>query len=269
MSHRIKNYFSRFADDLPKGNIHNIIALHENPGYEWEAIHKLVPSLCRGWYELAKLNQKDRIEFLTDFWLSKLPYRQGVSEFLGSFLQNVDDVGVFVTQQVYEGLYEAQIVYCLKGDNGFYTGLPPANENQIQALQKQFSEWMLPQDFLAFLQIHDGFSKTTDSTGIIPSNKIFEHYQQFQDMLTQNEIIRTMAGTDVNPSTLIPFYKSFGMPFFQCFWTEWYPEEEMGNVYYSGQTKMIMINENEGPSEDSMAFPTFMDWLKFYLERVG
>lgn len=269
MSQRIKNYFGRFADDMPKGNIHNIIALHENPGYEWEDIQKLSPGLCRGWFELSKLNKKDRIDFLSEFWMSKLPYRQGVSEFLGSFLQNLDDVGIFITQQIFEGPREAQIIYCLKEDNGFYTGYPPASENQIQALSKQFPDWILPHDFLAFLQIHDGFSKTTDSTGIIPSGKMHEYYRQFQEMLANNEIINTMAGTDVNPSTLIPFYKSFGMPFFQCFWTEWYPEEEMGNVYYSGQNKMIMINENEGPSEDSMAFPTFMDWLKFYLERIG
>jgi SMI1/KNR4 family protein SUKH-1 len=269
MSHRIKNYFSQFADDMPQENYHSIIALHENPSYDWETLQKQVPSLCRGWYELSKLQRKDRIEFLSDFWLSKFPYRQGVSEFLGNFLENVDDIGVFITQKVFEGPYEAHMVYCLKDDNGFYTGLSPATDSHIQALQKQFSELTLPADFIAFLRIHNGFCKTTDCTGIIPSDKIIEHYHTFQEMLKNNEIIKTLANTDVDPSTLIPFYKSFGMPFYQCFWTEWYPEEEMGNVYYSGQSKTIMINENEGPSEDNMAFPSFLDWLKFYLERIG
>jgi hypothetical protein len=85
----------------------------------------------------------------------------------------------------------------------------------------------------------------------------------------EEEVIKTSDGIEVDPKTLIPFYESFGMPFFQCFWTEWYPEEEMGNVYYSGVSKKILVAEDERPSEENMAFPTFLDWLMFYLERVG
>jgi hypothetical protein len=269
MSHHVKDYFSQFSDDMPKGNFHRVIALHEHPAIEWETLQKLVPNLSRGWYELSKLTKKDRIEFLSDYWMNKLPYRQGVSEFLGNFLQNLDEVGVFVTQRVFDTPYEAHMVYSLKGDIGFYKGLSPANEKQLQVLQKQFPDIMLPQDFLAFLQIHNGFCKTTDSTGIMPSAKIIEHYQNFKEMIIHDDIIKTLAGSDVDPATLIPFYESFGMPFYQCFWSEWYPQEEIGNVYYSGQTKTILINENEGPSPESMSFATFMDWLKFYLERIS
>ncbi len=267
MGNSIRDYFSSASDDLPKGNFHRVIALHEDPHLEWETLHKSAPNLCRGWYELAKLNKKDRIEFLSEYWMNKLPYRQGVSEFLAGFLQNLDDIGVYITQRVFDATYECYLVYCLKEDSGFYKGLPPATDEQVQALLKQFPDLMLPPDFLAFLQIHNGFSKTTDSTGIIPSGSIYEYYEKFQ-ALPANEVIKTLAGNDVNPSALIPFYKSFGMPYYQCFWSEWYPEGEMGNVYYSEQIKTIFINENEGVTEESMAFPTFLNWLKFYLERI-
>ncbi len=235
---------------------------------EWETLKKLVPSLSRGWYELSKLSNKDRIEFLSDYWMNALPYRQGVSDFLGNFLQNLDEVGIFVTQRVFDAPYEAHMVYSLKGDSGFYKGHSPIDESQLQLLQKQFSNVMLPRDFLAFLQIHNGFCKTTDMTGIMPSGKILEYHLMFKNMLINDDVIKTMSGRAVDPTTLIPFYESFGMPFFQCFWSEWYPEEEMGNVYYSGQTKTLLINESEGFSEEGMSFPTFMDWLKFYLERI-
>jgi hypothetical protein len=268
MNHHVKEYFSQFSDDLPKGNFHNVIALHEAPDIDWTSIHELVPNLCKGWFELAGLHNKDRIEFARDFWIDKLPYRQGVSECIESFFDNLEFVGIYITQKVFDDPYEAQIVYSLKEDSGFYKGCPPAFEMNLERLQKQFQDFILPSDYLAFLQIHDGFSKTTDCTGVIPSTKLVETYLKFQKLLMQEDVIKSSSGLEIDPKTLIPFYESFGMPFFQCFWTEWYPEEEMGNVYYSGETKMILVSEKNRPSDETMAFPTFLDWLMFYLERV-
>ena len=95
-----------------------------------------------------------------------------------------------------------------------------------------------------------------------------EKYLAFQQMLEQQDSIITSIGTTIDPKALIPFYESFGMPFYQCFWAEWYPEQEMGNVYYSTESKTISDLFTSGASSESMAFPTFMDWLTFYLERV-
>ena len=58
------------------------------------------------------------------------------------------------------------------------------------------------------------------------------------------------------------------MPFFQCFWLEWYPEDEMGNVYYSGVANTISDLAAKATSAENMAFPTFTDWLMFYLETI-
>jgi len=38
-------------------------------------------------------------------------------------------------------------------------------------------------------------------------------------------------------------------------------------VYYSGSTNTIS-DPHEGSREDSMSYPTFLDWLFFYLERI-
>jgi hypothetical protein len=78
----------------------------------------------------------------------------------------------------------------------------------------------------------------------------------------------TSKGAPVNPKSVIPFYESFGIPFYQCFWGEWYPQQEMGNVYFSHTTKTISDVGGTDSSAESMAFQTFVEWLMFYLERV-
>lgn len=268
MDQHVKEFFSQSSDASSHGNFHKVIILHEEPKLDWQTVSKLVPGLCKGWYELAHLSSADRIGFSRDFWLAKFPYHPGLDNFLERFFDSLDDVIVFLTQQKYDDPYEAKLVYSLKDDNGFFHGSLPATDAQIANLQKDFPQFSFPTDYIAFLQIHDGFSKTTDCTGLTKSFKMKKDYDNFQDLLQKQEPIFTKKGTPVNPETLIPFYESFGMPFLQCFWAEWYPENEMGNVYYSSTTKTISDIESSEPSSESMAFPTFLDWLMFYMERV-
>ena len=81
--------------------------------------------------------------------------------------------------------------------------------------------------------------------------------------------VTNTKGELINPHSLIPFYESFGMPFYQCFYKDWYPETEMGNIYYSGNTNTISDVKNKDPSSEAMAFSTFSDWLIFYLETIS
>ncbi len=118
------------------------------------------------------------------------------------------------------------------------------------------------------MEIHNGFSKTTD-TGIISTRMMPLVYERFLSLIDKDNPPLTTKGKSVNPRSLIPFYESFGMPFYQCFWKDWYPENEMGNVYYSGSAHTISDPENGDLSGDSMAFPTFLDWLFFYLEIIS
>jgi SMI1 / KNR4 family (SUKH-1) len=266
MDHHLKDFYRQFSDEAPRGNFHSVIALHLSPDIPWNTIKAKVPDLCKGWYELAHLDTKDRIEFSRDFWLAKLPYRQGLNESINRFFSSLDDIGIFLTQKKFEDPYEASLVYSIKDNGGFFRGAPPASEKQLVDLQKFFSDFILPIDYLAFLQIHNGYCKATDCTGITPSEDMPAAYEALQESMMKREML-TSKNSMVDPKTLIPFYESFGMPFYQCFWSDWYPEEEMGNVYYSGIDHTISDVFSGKSSMEIMAFPTFTDWLMFYLER--
>lgn len=261
-------YYSAYSEKAPHGHFHRVIALHDDPLVEWQQASELAPRLCRGWYELAQLPAQDRIDFTRDFWIAKLPYCPHLSEFLFKFFASLDDVGVFLTQQKYEDPFQAHLVYSLADNSGFFHGECPATDAEIINLQKEFPNYILPADYLAFLQIHNGFAKLTD-TGIIPSANMKEGYEVFQKILAEGQDpISAADGAFVNPASLIPFYESFGMPFFQCFWGDWYPDQEMGNVYYSVPSRKISTCKKKGDCDETMAFENFADWLMFYLEKI-
>lgn len=261
-------YFCAYSDETPHGHFHEVITLHENPDLSWKEIHKKAPKLCKGWFELSKLSNRDRIDFTRDFWNSKIPYRPQLSEALSRFFSALDTIGLYLTKQKEDESFIPQMVYSFKEDGGFYHGQCPMVESELSTLRKSFADFILPKDYLAFLEIHNGFAKLTDS-GIFSSSDMPMQYQLFQALLAkEEEPLTTTRGVSVDPSSLIPFYKSFDMPFFQCFWKEWYPDDEMGTVYYSGVNHTIS-NPNSEDSAESMAFETFTDWLMFYIEKIN
>jgi hypothetical protein len=268
MDSHFSTYFHEFSEGSPMGAFHSVIALHEAPDISWRSISKKVPALPKAWFELAQLPREDRIEFLHEFWQSKMIYHPNLSEFLKSFFGSLDDIGIFITQKKYEDPLCPQIVYSIEGDVGFYRGAPPASEEVIAQLQGSFPEVILPKDFLTFLQIHNGFYKTTDCTGLTTAEKMRENYLEFQREVSGSEPIFTQNNKPVDPTTLYPFYKSFGLPDYQCFWADWYPENEMGVVYYSGVNRIVSDVSDGGMTIEHLCFPTFTDWLIFYLERV-
>lgn len=268
LDRHIREFYSVFSDETPSGNFHRVISLNSEPQVTWEEIVDKVPKLCKGWYELAHLSPADRLEFLCDYWLIRLPYHPDLKDFLVSFFNELDDIGVFVIQKKFEDPFTAELVYSRRGGNGFFRGSIGASEEDLAFLQKKFPNHFFPKEYFSFLQIHNGFSKTTDCTGIIPSHKIFETYLNFQEMIDALPPVETTRGELVDSKSLIPFYESFGMPFFQCFYGEWYPGEEMGNVYYSGLTNAISDIKDNLTGTENMAFATFTDWLMFYLEKV-
>lgn len=268
MDNHIRDFFSQSENETPSGNFHKVISLHENRQLDWDDVSIMIPKLCKGWYELARLPTRDRMEFVQEYWLTTLPYHPKLQEFLSGFFSGLDDIGIFLYQQKFDDPYQASMVYSLKNNGGFFRGAPPALEKDVLDLKLHFPNVIFPQDYLAFLQIHNGFSKATDSTGITSSDLMWDSYTKFQEMAAGEFEITTTKGKPIDPTKLIPFYESFGMPFFQCFYTEWYPNNEMGNVYYSGVAKTISDINNGNSAFESMGFSTFIDWLMFYLERV-
>lgn len=268
MDEHVKSFFTKYSDLQPDGKFHQVITLDEAPDVDWATLSNLAPSLSRGWYELSRLPIKDRIEFTRDFWLSTLPYQCGCSEFFLRFFDKIDDIGIYITQKKFDDPYEVCMIYDLKDKTSFYRGGVPATEEEITALQVLFPNYILPEDYKAFLRIHNGFWKTTDCTGITPSTNMRRLYDSFKAVISKQDILLTMDGKEVNPASLIPFYESFGMPFYQCFWGEWYPAGEMGNVYYSEESKTINFYSGMKPGAEKLAFSTFLAWLSFYLEPV-
>jgi hypothetical protein len=270
MDHHIKEYFCQYSEKTPRGNFHKVIPLHESLKQitgDW--VKKNVPNFCKGWYELMHLTPQDRIEFIRDYWMTKLPYHPELTDFLNQFFNSLDDIGIFITQKKFDDPYEANMVYSIKGNAGFFRGGLPISDEALEDIKATFLPSILPADYLSFLEIHDGFGKTTDCTGMTQSKALQAKYDDFQKMLTEIKGLSTNKGKPVDPKTLIPFYESFGMPFYQCFWSEWYPQDEMGNVYFSGLTKSISDVDGKDPSAEGMAFPTFVDWLMFYMEKIG
>lgn len=268
MDRHAKEFFTPYSEDYPHGTFCKVIALHDAPDIKFEDLGRSVGPHCKGWLELAQLPTIDRIDLVREYWLYKMKKYPRFTQFLFSFFDTIDDIGIFLTQHRPEDRFQCHMVYSLPNDTGYYRGSPPATEESLLKIQDYFTQWVLPSDYLAFLQIHDGFAKATDCTGLTPSSNLIENYEKFQKNLEQQDSLLTSGGKSVDFKSLIPFYESFGMPFYQCFWGEWHPEDEMGNVYYSGLAHIVYEADEESGSEDKMAFPTFVDWLLFYLERI-
>lgn len=267
MDSHIFEYYRPSTDESPGGHFNDVIPLHDNPHIGWSEVHEIAPKLGKGWFELSRLSSKDRIDFTMQFWMSKLADQPTIMPFLEKFFASIDDICIFLVQKQYDDPYQAHMVYSLRDEKGFFRGMEPATDNEINQMKKNFPEVMFPKDYLAFLQIHNGFSKATD-TGIFRAQEMKHAYEQFNKIVSSKESILQCGERTVDPAELIPFYESFGQPFFQCFWTAWYPEDEMGNVYYSSAANTISCLASKDLSAENMVFTTFSEWLMFYLESV-
>jgi SMI1 / KNR4 family (SUKH-1) len=264
MNSHVRRFYRTFVDEeTPVRFYHQVIPLHEHPEMAWDEIQQKIPSFPKGWHELARLPAGDRIEFIQDYWLSTLPFVSHVHTSLQNFFSNLDDIGVYLTQSQIDSSFECEIVYSLRDDSSFFHGAPPS-ETQIELLKRTFNE-ALPDDYLAFLKVHDGFSKHSD-TGIIRTKDLTSLYNQLQERI-QNEMVYS-GKTAVDPSDLIPFYEAFGEPSFQCFYLRWTPMKSPGNVYYSMAEGRISDVNDPSAWNQNLAFPTFLDWLIFYIEEV-
>ncbi|MCH9627715.1 MAG: hypothetical protein S4CHLAM2_13570 [Chlamydiales bacterium] len=251
-------------------HFHHVIALHNEPDLEWEKLSQQIPLLPRGWFELSRLPVEDRIEFTREFWLAKIPFispnESHLEERLYTFFESLDTIEIFATQERPDQLLDVHMVYSLKEAAGFFHGSPPATESALDSLIKQFAHVHLPPDYLAFLQVHDGFCKYTD-TGVLKSRHMARTFQHLQHLLIEEVLVRP-DGQVIDPSSLIPFYESFGLHCYQCFYADWHPEKEMGNLYFSENDRTLSNFLDRTRLEENLAFSTFLAWLVFYLEDI-
>ncbi|MBI5345684.1 MAG: SMI1/KNR4 family protein [Chlamydiae bacterium] len=238
----------------------------ENSELSYEEVLNLCPSLPRGWFELTKLDKALRIEFARDFCLSTLPYVPKNYPLLSDFFSKMDDIGVVLIKKNQNSLFECELVYSMQSNLSFFRGSPPCSEEMIDLVNRELNE-CLPKDFLAFLKIHNGFSKNYDS-GIIKAECLKEFAQEFQGLIINNSKIIKCGKKQIDPSSLIPFYQSYSKGDFQCFYLDWFSQNDIGNVYYSSGDLAISDFNLNISSIETLAFPSFLEWLIFYIEEV-
>jgi hypothetical protein len=236
-----------------EGEFHSVISLH-NQKLSWNKAYEMSPALPKGWWELSQLKEGVALEFTHDFWVNHLPYLPHIYHFLDSFFSKIKEIEVVLIQKEGKGLFRPFIVYKLQ--NRIYFGAPPIVEKEAERLKRAI-EFPLPEDFFSFLEIHDGFFKKGD-TGVFPSYALSRENMQFQHMQQGLKL----KGKPIDPHLLFPFYRSFGLDVYQCFYKDWYPDGEMGNVLCSLSEQIV----SSWTEEQTLAFSSFLDWLIFYLE---
>lgn len=266
MNTSVYDYYHASKIEGVKDPFHEIVFLGKNEDFSLKDLSKIAPTLPKGWEEISKLDRKDRIEFVRDFWLSRLPFKPHFHDFIASFFSKIEDLGVFLIKDQKEEPYRAEMVYSLNDEITFFRGNPPILEESYEVFKDQF-DYQLPADFLAFLQIHDGWSRNADS-GIFTTTQMPVSRSVFQVYLRERSQTVLSGQRVVDPTHLIPFYRSGEFNDFQCFYADWSPYGEMGNVCFFDSDFSISDVQDVRHAEEQLAFPSFSDWLMFYLDEV-
>ena len=215
---------------------------------------EMAPALPKGWHELSTLPKELRIEFFYKFWQQTLPYHPRAFEMLSHLFERIEEIHFFLLKEE-DSPYFPECVYSLKGNETFFRGGVGLTIEEITSFNAKFGG-VLPKDYLAFLHIHNGFNRSSD-TGIMKIEDIPRNYEKI------NQELHHAVVSQVEPGDLIPFYECFGLHSYQCFFKRWHPTSEMGNIHFSSIEKTISSYDDP---QATLAFETFSDWLAFYLE---
>ena len=241
--------------------------LSDEPTATWGEISKIAFDLPRGWFELSRVSPRDRIEFTRDFWLDRIPYHPSAHPAFFEFFEQLDDVAVVLTRIREDEPFDAELVYSFADNSSFFRGRPPCTGGDLLALKDEI-ELDLPRDYLSFVQIHNGFGKLSEM-GLLEVEEIAYAKRRVMDLILQTEKRVKSGDLDVDPGSLIPFYEALGLSSFQCFYTDWYPGSEMGNVYLSGIDYTLSDVHDKKTWAENLAFPTFSEWLVYYLQGMN
>jgi hypothetical protein len=264
MNSAVYEYFQKGL--AGKGEFSDVVLLDDESFLSYEEVIKLVPDMPKGWYELSRLAIGDRVDFTAQYWQTILPFFPHINNFLSKFFDKIDDVAVFITKKEGHNFFSAELVYSMQNETTFFKGGIPLSDAEAVSLNSQFNN-SLPRDYLAFLKIHNGFSKNLDF-GLIKAQNIKLFSERMQTSLIEERRNILCGDKKIDPKSLIFFYQDYDFESFQCFNTDWFPLGEMGNVYFSMRDLTISNYNAYGQMEDKLAFYTFLDWLIFYLEEI-
>ncbi len=246
------------------GDFEEVRILTETPAKNFDELISLAPKFPRGWFELSLVPPRDRVEFALTFWLGRLPFQPKAHALIVSFFESLDDVCVVLSKQ--KGTWTPQLVYSLRDNSSFFRGFLPAEEESLLDLKIEM-DFSFPSDWIAFAQIHNGFGKLSEM-GVLRFEEIPFARRKVMDMiLTASRPVRS-GHLVVDAAALIPFFELPGLNSFQCFYADWYPGFEMGNVYFSGIDYTVSETNQTDATEENGAFSTFLEWLALYLEGM-
>lgn len=211
------------------------------------------PDLPRGWLELTRLSAEDRVEFTKATWLHLLPFHPIFSRAVEEFFHQLDDIYIVLYKKEKEEPWEAEMIYSLSDGSTFFRGRIPTEEE---------IPFPYPRDFAQFYQIHDGFGRLSEM-GLLMAGDLLEERRRLYERCQRLDLAIREGGKMIDPGSLYPFYEVPLGAGWQCFYSDWYPGSEMGNVYLSGIDDTISDRKEWS---DQKAFATFLEWLAFYLE---
>jgi hypothetical protein len=241
--------------------------LLERAGWDWERACREAEGLPRGWFELSRIGQEHRVEFVREFWTALLPYHPAASVKIDEFFGRVGEIDVVLRRQNGEEPLVAELVYSLRDNSSFFRGLAPASEGEEEEARRQLGV-LLPRDFRAFCKIHNGFGKLSE-LGVMRLEEMGGARREIE-MAVWGAAEPLYSGPErIDPSSLIPFYHSFGLASYQCFYRDWYPGSEMGNLYFSGIDYTISNVSDRKRWSEELAFPTFIEWLAAFLTGMN
>ena len=243
-----------------------VVYLSEDLEASWEKISKRAFDLPRAWFELSRVSAQDRVEFTRDYWLDRIPYHPSAHPAFFEFFEQLDDVGVVLVRRREDEPLDAELVYSLADQSSFFRGKPPCTEGDLHELQKEVPI-SFPRDYLGFLRIHNGFGKLSEM-GVLEAGEVSDVRRRVIELLVQSEKRVKSGRTEIDAGALIPFYESLGLASFQCFYSDWYPGNEMGNVYLSGIDYTLSDLSDRKGWVENLAFPTFSEWLAYYLQGM-
>lgn len=262
MNSLIQQYFH-----VGEGAFQEVLFLSEKQNLNWNEICEKSPDLPRGWFELSQISPYDRIEFTRDFWLKMLPFNPKTHAAFNEFFEQLDDVAVVLARQEEEGFLVPELAYSLEDNSCFFRGRPPCSEVELGELKNEIG-LSLPRDYLSFAKIHNGFGKLSEM-GLLEVESIGDARRHVMEMIIRASQPVKLGEKAVDAGALIPFFESIGLSSYQCFYTDWYPGSEMGNVYFSGIDYTISDTSDQKAGAETLAFPTFLDWLAYYLEGMN
>lgn len=240
-----------------------VIFLSEESEASFEDLCLTALDLPRAWYELSRISARDRVEFTREFWLDRIPYHPAAHPLFFAFFEKLSDVMVVLTRSMENEPMDAELVYSLRDGSSFFRGRPPCESGELMDLE-DLLQVNLPRDFLSFLRIHDGFGKLSEM-GLIEALEIPETKRRVMDRILKSEKRIFSGNKEVDPGSLIPFFEALGLSSFQCFYKDWYPGSEMGNVYFSGIEDTVSDISDKKTWMEKKAFSSFSEWLAHYL----